>query len=313
MIRRFAAGVLGISLVAYMVNHIGLGAVLQALRGAAYYFPGILLCEFLFWFFGTLSQRALYGRDAKKIPWFQIWRSGFAAYAIMGLIPMGRIVAETARAVSFAPYVGKSKAVVVAVQVQILALCVTALVAGVSGLFIFNRAPASPAAWLAIANAGGAFVLAVLAVLASKYLKIGQKLGFLIPRIKLFGREFDAHFAGSTVFPRAALGYELLCRLSQIIQNGLLVMAVGGVLSVSNAFCSEGLHLIGATLGDLIPGQWGVTELVYGETGSILGLGDQGALGIALLAHMAQLFWVLVALLLNLLSTGTKNDTVGPQ
>ncbi len=295
------AGLVGISLVAYMVGHIGLDQVLHALRGAAYYFPAILLCEFFFWFFGTLSQRALYGVDAKKIPWGTIWRSGFTAYAIMGLIPMGRIVAESARAVAFAPYVGKPKAAVVAVQVQILALCVTALVAGVSGLFIVTRAWGSPAAWLAIANAGGALVLAVLAAMATKHLRLGQKLGFLLPRIQLFGQEFDAHFAGSAVLPRAAFGYELLCRLSQIVQNGLLVMAVGGALGISNAFCSEGLHLIGATLGDLVPGQWGVTELVYGETGSILGLGDQGALGIALQAHLAQLFWVFVTLLMKVL------------
>jgi hypothetical protein len=61
------------------------------------------------------------------------------------------------------------------------------------------------------------------------------------------------------------------------------------------------MHLIGATLGDLVPGQLGVTELVYGQAGHVLSLRPEDALSIALLAHLAQLFWVVVSLLLPVL------------
>ncbi len=258
--------------------------------------PIILACEFLFWVFGVLSQRSLYGEDGKKIPWRVVIRAGCSAYAFMGLLPMGRLVAESSRAVIFAPYVGRSRAASVAVQVQIVALFVTSAVGTLCALAFAWVLGAGIVTLLAFLNALLVLTVGVLALLAAKHFRLGKRLARFLPRIQVFGEQFDAYLLNCRILMPKALMYEGFCRTSQVVQNGFLVLAVGGSLGILPAFCSEGLHLIGATLGDFVPGQLGVTELVFKEASAALALNTEQALSIALLAHASQLFWILVAL-----------------
>ena len=219
----------------------------------------------------------------------------------MGLLPMGRVAGEAVRAVMLAPYVGKSLATVVAVQAQIVVLSITTLVTSLAAIVFVTKLGWQPMSWLGVLNAGLIAGVFVLAILAAKRFHIGRKLGFLLPRVKVFGEEFDAYFIGTHVLPTKAVLYEGLSRLSQLIQNGFLVLSVGGMWGISQAIASEGVHLVGATVGDLIPGQLGVHELVYSQAGTLLGIGAEQALSIALLAHISQMFGVALALVVPLL------------
>lgn len=288
----------GLLLVCLVLQHTGIDRVWYALLSASAYFPLILLFEFGFWFFGMLSQRALYGDERHLIPWPAVFRAGCVAYAIMGLMPMGRVVAESARAVLLSKHVGKTKAALVAVQVQMVALFVTGFVALLAALILISQLGFLLLTWAALINALAALALGMLALLAAKRFKIGHKLTALLPKVKIFGEQFDAYFINTRVLPKWPLIFEGLSRSLQVVQNGFLVLAVGGAFGIIPAFCSEAMHLIGATLGDLVPGQLGVTELVYGQAGLVLNLSPENALSIALLAHLAQLFWVVISLLI---------------
>jgi hypothetical protein len=83
----------------------------------------------------------------------------------------------------------------------------------------------------------------------------------------------------------------------QVVQNGVLLLAVHAQVGLQPALCSEALHLVGAAVGDLIPGQLGATELNYQLSAHILGVRPAEAVAIAILAHIAQLLWVVVGLL----------------
>ena len=147
MIRKywqFVGAFLGLVLVCVVLKQTGLGRVWQALWSASIYFPLILVGEFFFGFFAMLSQRALYGEDRHLIPWSEIFKAGCIAYAMMGILPMGRAVGESARAVLLSKYVGKSKATAVAVQSQVVALIITGLVSVLGALVLTN--------WATIAN-----------------------------------------------------------------------------------------------------------------------------------------------------------------
>lgn len=289
----FFGSLFGLALVSVILWQIGLDPVVQALRPALVYFPLILLCELAFCIFGVLSQRALYGDDWFLIPKRVVLRGACMTYAIMGLIPMGRLVGESARAMLFSKYIGSSKAASVAVQVQVVVLLVGGFVGLVSALLLgFVR----DFGWLSAAvllNGLVTLLLGLLVLLLARHVKISNWLKKLLPKVEAFQDKIR--------LPVWAIVYEILARMAQILQNGILVCAVGGALGIVPAFFSEAMHLLGATLGDLVPGQLGVTELVYSEASAILHLKPQDALSIALLAHLAQLFWVVVALLTSFL------------
>jgi len=80
-------------------------------------------------------------------------------------------------------------------------------------------------------------------------------------------------------------------RLTQVVQYGVVLHAVGGVLTPSNAFVAHGIHLIGATLGDMLPNQVGVTDSAYRAFAADLGFSDEPAraLSIAIVVRIAQL------------------------
>jgi hypothetical protein len=266
---QFLGAIVGFILVCIVLNQTGVERVWAALLSASIYFPLILAGEFFFGFFGMLAQRSLYGDDRHLIPWSEFLKAGCVAYAMMGLLPMGRPVGEAARAVLLSKYVGRVKATAIGVQSQVVALLITGLVSVLGALALPN--------WATIANATLILALA---------------LGTLF-----FGKRFKAR----DCLKVEPLLLELLGRFSQVIQNGFLVLAVGGAFGIIPALCSESLHLVGATLGDLVPGQLGVTELVYREASATLNLEPEDALSIALLAHMAQLFWVVAALVVNVM------------
>lgn len=271
MIRKywqFFGALLGLILVCVVLKQTGFERVWAALLSASVYFPLILAGEFFFGFFAMLSQRALYGEDRHLIPWSEIFKAGCVAYAMMGILPMGRPVGESARAILLSKYVGKSKATAVAVQSQVVSLLITGFVSMLGAFALTN--------WATITNSA------------------------LILGLALAGLFFGKRFKTRDCLKAKPLFFELLSRFSQVTQNAFLVLAVGGAFGIAPAFCSEALHLVGATLGDLVPGQLGVTELVYREAGAVLSLKPEDALSIALLAHMAQLFWVVVALMLQI-------------
>jgi hypothetical protein len=76
-----------------------------------------------------------------------------------------------------------------------------------------------------------------------------------------------------------------------VVQYGVLVAAVGGVASVRNAFIAHGIHLVGATAGDVLPNQLGAVDAAYRGFASAIGFADAPAraLSIAFLAHAVQL------------------------
>ncbi len=84
----------------------------------------------------------------------------------------------------------------------------------------------------------------------------------------------------------AALG-----RAAQTAEYGVILLAVGGVLTPVSALVVQGIHLVGAAIGDFIPGQLGAVEGAYRAFASTLGFGADPAraLSIALVARIAQI------------------------
>jgi hypothetical protein len=95
-----------------------------------------------------------------------------------------------------------------------------------------------------------------------------------------------------------AIVWELTGRLVQVVQYGVLIAGVGGAFGVGSALCAEGIYLVGAAAGAVIPAQLGATEGTFTLAARALGLSPASAVSIALLAHVAQLACIAVGSLL---------------
>ena len=284
-----ALGILGVVLI---VRGLGVHAVGHAIEDAAPYMPlvivleaGVLACTI-----GAL--RSLYGDAGKNIPRSELVRIGLIGYAVMGLVPAGRTAAEIARASLVARWIGAGRAGAVAARIQAVALVANA---GISLLAALGTYSVVGATWLTFAvvlNGVVTLALGGSVLFFTKRSRVGAWLARRSSRVEKFGAELDDAFAREPALPVRAIGWEFAGRLVQLAQNAVLVACVGGVVGLRPALCSEGIHLVGAAVGDLIPAQLGATEGNYTLAASALGLTAAAAVSIALLAHLAQLFWV---------------------
>jgi hypothetical protein len=74
-----------------------------------------------------------------------------------------------------------------------------------------------------------------------------------------------------------AYGLCVAGRLVQTFQYGIAIVAIGGRLDVRSAFTAQGMQLLGASIGDVVPGQLGAVEGMYSVFAELLALPDAGA------------------------------------
>ncbi len=292
-----ACGVAGVVLI---LRGLGWDKVTDALAGAALYLPIILALDGLGLACSMMALRALYGDAARELPPSALVRAGLVGFAVNGLLPAGRAVAEATRASLLAKYVGKGTAAAAAARMQgvvMVAHGVMSIVATIAAVIAVGWT------WLPLAigiNAVVVLVMGAVVLFATSRSRIGAWIGRRFSRAQQFGSELDAAFAREPGIPMRAIGWELAGRAVEVAQKAVLIAAIGGVVGIIPALTVEGIHLLGAAIGDLVPAQLGVQEGNFTLASSLIGLPASGAVSIALLAHLSQLAWVLVGSLLPL-------------
>ncbi len=293
---RVVAGLVGVTCVAAIVRGIGAQSLAQALAGAAVLFPAVLALEAGQVVCTTLAMRSLYG---PAVPRTQLFRAGIIGYAVMGLFPAGRAVAEVARASLLTRWVGAARATAAAARIQIAALLANSFISIIAAAAVALAVPGPK--WLPAAiaaNAAATLTIGLSLFLAARR-RPGAWLGKVVPKAQGFGADLDGVLESERHLPATATAWELAGRVCQVAQNAVLIACVGGVPALSSALASEGIHLVGAAVGDLIPGQLGATEGHYTLAASALGLPVASAVAVALLAHVSQLLFVLAGSLIS--------------
>lgn len=304
-IGRGALLVLGIGAVVYLVHDAGPDLVWRTLAAAAVLLPIVGLAECGFAAMDVVSLRLLYGEHGKKVP-APVWlRSAIMAYGIMILFPAGRAGGEVMRAANLAPYVGGARAAAGATVLQ--------------GVTLFGNALISIPCYLAVALASGPFEILALLVAGNgiataligtallygaRFSKIGGWLGKRIGALGSHGTEFDSSLHEMPRAPAGPVMAAVLGRAFQSVQYGVILVAVGGTLTVGNALLAQAIHLVGAGLGDMVPNQAGITETAYRLSASFgpqLGLHDTAAqmISIALTHRIVQLSFACVCLIVG--------------
>lgn len=294
--RRFARAVLatlGLALIVYLLRGAGPERVARVLWQAGSWLPAILALEVLQMSSDVIVLRMLLGSPTPEIPVATWVRSSSIAYAMMILAPAGRVAGEEARAAVLASHVGAPRAATASTQLQAAYLFANGALSGVAWAVVCSWL--GPHSTLALLLAGNTLFMAAISAGLLAILWNGRVGRWLETLRQRFVRS-----AGPSVAPEPNRGRRvpwreaLVCsvsRAAQVVQYAVILRAVGGVVTVRSAFVAHGIHLVGATIGDMIPNQLGVLDGAYRTFAADLGFGDDPAraLSMAFVVHIAQL------------------------
>ena len=291
---RVALAAVGLGLIAYFVHSAGPRRVAEVLLQAGPWLPLIVLLEVAQPTTDVLALRYLLGADARRVPVSTWARSSAISYAMMSLVPAGRVAGEVTRAAMIAAHVGAGRAASASARMQSAYMFANGVMSGsactVAALWLGRT---SILTLLLLGNTLMMFALssALLAILWHG--RVGRWLDGVRRR---FVKVSEAPPALETAEERRVPWQSALMatagRASQTLQYGIILHAVGGAASLHGAFLAHGIHLLGATAGDMIPNQLGVVDGVYRTFADVLGFGGAPAraLSIAFVAHIMQLF-----------------------
>jgi uncharacterized membrane protein YbhN (UPF0104 family) len=85
-----------------------------------------------------------------------------------------------------------------------------------------------------------------------------------------------------------------LNRFLQVALIAILIRAVDSHWSLVSSFVAQAVILIGASAGDLVPGQIGALEGALSFFAGAIGTTRRNAVAVALLIHLVQWVWVVV-------------------
>ncbi len=290
---RIALACVGLALVVYLVRDAGPDRVARVLWQAGRWLPVIFALEVFQAFGDFVSLRFILRERWEQVPARTWVRACSMAYAMMILLPAGRAAGEVTRATLLSKHIGTPRAATASTFLQaaylsangVLSLVACAVVASRFGM----RSP------LALLLAGNALVQSFICtglVAILRHDRAGRWLERM--RLRIFPRARQSaplEPQARRTLPWAAAGWCVVSRSAQVLQYGVVLLAVGGVATPRNAFIAHGVHLVGATLGDIMPNQLGIIDGAYRTFASDLGFADAPAraLSIAFVVRMGQL------------------------
>jgi hypothetical protein len=290
---RVLAALVGLGLVAYLVRGAGPERVAAVLWQAGRWLPVILALELFQVTTDFFALRSILGKRWRDIPAATWVRSSAIAYAMMTLLPAGRAAGEVTRATLFSRFIGTPRAATTSTLLQAAYLSANGILSLAACLAVASRFGfEAPLALLLAGNVlSQAFIAgSLLAILRAA--RIGRWLDRMRRRFVPGAKESPPlDPAERRQIPWRASLVCSLGRVAQTLQYGVILHAVGGAFSVRNAFVTHGIHLVGATLGDMLPNQLGVTDGFFRAFAGDLGFADEPAraLSIAFVVRIAQL------------------------
>lgn len=289
---RTALLLLGVSLLAYSVHKTGPLTILATAKSALPFLPAIMLFNLGFYGFEALGHRQMLGSHARRaVPTTAFVRAMLSAFVTSLLFPLGRAGAEVVRTSVLAPYVGAPRASAASAAFQIPAMYGLGILGvAISGAAFFSLGALSPLTLAVLLHCLVSLGFATLMLIMTHNVALGSTLLRRFPRFAESARTFDQAIKSPREDYVAGTGYCVLARVSELLQYIVVLVALSVPLSLVKALLANGIHVVGSTAGEFIPGQIGTVEGSYLYFASALGLAElpARAVSIALLVRVAQ-------------------------
>ena len=295
-IARVSIAVVGFGVLAWTIADAGPARIAETVGRAAAWLPLALALEAVRIGCDALSTRLVLGERGRPIPFSALYTAQLAAQGVMGVVPAGRSASEATKATLLTAWIPAQVAIAMGTTNQANVLIGSAIF---SLLCIPGALATSGDTTLAWAIVAHFFVLLASGLgmrVAATHPGIERLVAKRFPKLGERARLF--HEASRDV-PLVAAGpvvAMMLGRGVQAAQYGVLAMAVGIDIGVLGALAVQGVNLVAAALGVLVPGQVGTAELVFRLSADALGTTPAAAVSVALLARVPQLSFIAIGL-----------------
>lgn len=291
----------GVLALCLLVRDAGLATLSRILRMALPWLPLVTALEVVRVGADALSSLWSLGERARAVPGRILVRAQLLATAVSALAPAGRAAGEATKAALLAPWTGAPEAAAAATTVQAVALLAGGLIS-------------IPCALAAFALSGRSTMTLALSLHAVALLGIGaaMRMGMRAQVLRAYidrrfrraapvTEAFQATARATRLFPPLPIAAMFGGRVLQVVQYAILARAVGVDLTMPRALVAQGANMVSLAVGALVPGQVGVSEGAFAFSADALGIALAPAISIALLAHVLQVVFVPVGVLLPLI------------
>ncbi len=297
---RLALAVAGLALLAAIVRHVGVDAILSTLRPALKWLPVLCGLELLRIACETLSSWLAFGSLATRIPRATLLRAHVIGQSLSSLAPAPRVVNETIKIGFLAPFTGVPAATSVGFINQAATLIAVGLFSIPCGAAILALGGASVWFWAAALHAVVLVTSGLALQAVTRADAPGRWLAEKFPSLAARASAFRAHASETGLWAAGPTSALMLGRCVQVVQYGIAARAVGIDVGMLGAFAVEGVNLIAAAVGVLVPGGFGTTDGAFTLAADLLGTTVARATSLALLMRCMQFAWVPVGSLLAL-------------
>jgi hypothetical protein len=293
---RILVAIAAVLALAFVVRAVGTDEVLASVRLAAPWLPLAALLELGRIGLDAVATRSVLGPAGRGIPLVRLFVLHLMTHGIMNVMPAGRGTSEAAKAMLLADDLGTETAVSMGTTNQANVLLSSA----------FFSLPCALAAHLALASAPltlailGHFAVLFAAGFGLRVLQTHpravQWLAGLLPRWSARVHAFAEASRRTPTLAAWPIAAMMLGRLLQTGEYAVLAHGVGLEVSAPAAFAVQGLNLVAAAVGVLVPGQLGSAEAIFALAADALGTTPAMAVSIALLAHTVSLGFASIGL-----------------
>jgi hypothetical protein len=308
---RVALAIAGAALLAGIVRSVGFDAVVEALGPALRWLPLLCALELLRYGCETLASAIAFGPLASRIPLATLFRAHVIGSALSAFAPAPRMVNETIKVGLLAPHAGGAAATSVGFINQAATLIAVGLFSIPCGAAILALGGASTWFWASLIHAVTLVSSGVVLQAVTRADAPGRWLVRKIPRLGERAAAFRAHASRTGLFAVGPTSALVLGRCVQAVQFGCAARAVGIDVGAVGAMAAEGVNLLAAAVGVLVPGGIGTSDGAFTLAAGLLGTAAARATSLALLMRCVQLLWVPVASVMALVGRRERAVTAG--
>ncbi|MFO0612150.1 MAG: lysylphosphatidylglycerol synthase transmembrane domain-containing protein [Polyangiaceae bacterium] len=291
---RLGFGVAGLIGLGALVASVGPRVILDTLEPALAWVPLIGALELGRIGSETLATWIALGEERSKIPRIALFRATLVGHAIANLAPAPRVVNETIKGTVVAPHVGVAAATSAGITMQAATLSCVGLFSIPCGIAIHLLGGASVWFWASMIHATSMIATGVAIRAVARAKGLGRWLAKRFPRLGSTPTDVSEHNARSSVWgfgPTLALFGN---RTTQVIQLAIAAHAVGIDTNFARALAAQGVNLVAAAVGVMVPGGFGTTDTAFTLAAELLGTTVVKATAMALLMRCIQFIWLFI-------------------
>ena len=301
---RVVLAAFGLVVIGVLVERIGVEPVSAALARTAPVLPIAFVLDAVRIGCDAWSTRMLLGERGRAIPWLVLFGGHVVGHGVMNVFPAGRAASEATKAALFHRYLGAAEAVAMGASNQANTLFSSAVFSLACAAAAMIAMPDATLVTAIVAHFVVLFVAGVGMRLAATNRTVEAFFANRLPRVGAHLTRFAERSRETPIVAWGPVGAMVLGRLAQTIEYGLLAHAVGISMGPLEALAVQGVNLIAAAVGVLMPGQLGSSEAVFALAAAALHTDEAGAMTIALAAHLCALAWAVVGLVVLFLWRG---------